>query len=65
MRVKSLILVLLFIFIASCANDKNKNVELIEKKEINLQMIDAYNEGLEKLNSGDGLSAAKKFSVEK
>ncbi len=62
MRVKSLILVLLFIFIASCANDKNKNVELIKKKEINLQMIDAYNEGLEKLNSGDGLSAAKKFS---
>ena len=35
---------------------------MIENKEIDLQMIDAYEEGIIALDDGDGLSAAKKFS---
>ena len=45
----------------SCSKDK-KIVEVIEKKEIELQMIDSYQEGLEALENLDGYLAAKKFS---
>ena len=36
--------------------------KIISEKEINLQMIDSYNEGLKLLESGDGLSASNKFN---
>tara|TARA_B100000401_G_scaffold437079_1_gene381887 strand:+ start:969 stop:1805 length:837 start_codon:yes stop_codon:yes gene_type:complete len=53
-------LFILFLVLTSCS--KEKNIEVIEEKEINLQMIDAYQEGMKFLNDGDGLTAAKKFS---
>ena len=37
-------------------------IDYIEKKEIDLQMIDAYQEGMIALDEQDGLTAAKKFS---
>ena len=40
----------------------DKKVSIIEEKEINLQMIDAYEEGIKALDEQDGLTAAKKFS---
>ena len=45
----------------SCSNNEKK-VSLIEEKDIELQMIDAYKEGLEFLKAGDVLYAAKKFN---
>tara|TARA_B100000674_G_C37768234_1_gene881218 strand:+ start:119 stop:955 length:837 start_codon:yes stop_codon:yes gene_type:complete len=53
-------LFILFLVLTSCS--KEKNIEVIEEKEINLQMIDAYQEGIKFLDDGDGLTAAKKFS---
>ena len=61
MRLNSIILLLIFLIITSCAKEKN-NIEIIAQKEIDLQMIDAYREGLEELELGDGLNAAKKFT---
>ena len=61
MRLINFCLILTFIFFLSCAKEE-KNVEVIQEKEINLQMIDAYEEGIEILETGDGLLAAKKFS---
>ena len=61
MRLINFCLILIFIFFLSCAKEE-KNVEVIQEKEINLQMIDAYEEGIEILETGDGLLAAKKFS---
>ena len=61
MRYLSLTLFAAFILLSSCAKDAS-NVEIIQDKEIKLQMIDAYNEGLEALEYQDGLTAAKKFS---
>ena len=61
MQYLSLFLILSFLLFSSCAKD-DSGVEIIEEKEIKLQMIDAYNEGLDALENEDGLTAAKKFS---
>jgi len=61
MQYLSLFLILSFLLFSSCAKD-DSGVEIIEEKEIRLQMIDAYNEGLDALENQDGLTAAKKFS---
>lgn len=61
MQYLSLFLILSFLLFSSCAKD-DSSVEIIEEKEIRLQMIDAYNEGLDALENQDGLAAAKKFS---
>ena len=55
-------LILILILNVSCKGNKSEDVSLITEKEINLQMIDAYNEGLTLLESGDGLSASNKFN---
>ena len=61
MRVFILSLFTILIFLTSCTKEKTL-VEVIEKKEIDLQMIDAYEQGLKALDDNDGLTAAKKFS---
>ena len=61
MRLITYLLLILSIILTSCSKDK-KIVEVIEKKEIELQMIDSYQEGLEALENLDGYLAAKKFS---
>ena len=57
---RALIIILVF-FANSCSKEKPK-VSLIKEKEINLQMIDAYREGVEAFEKGDSLLAAKKFN---
>ena len=59
---KSIIIFGLFLLIVSCAKEEIKSVEVIEEKQIDLQMIDAYQEGLNALENQDGFTAAKKFS---
>tara|TARA_B100001121_G_scaffold55281_1_gene48765 strand:- start:1743 stop:2582 length:840 start_codon:yes stop_codon:yes gene_type:complete len=61
MRFFTFILFAIFIFLNSCAKEET-TVEVIQEKEIDLQMIDAYEEGLNALDSEDSLLAAKKFS---
>ena len=61
MRLITLSLLLIILFLTSCAKDESKIV-VIEEKEIDLQMIDAYREGVDALDENDGLTAAKKFS---
>ena len=55
------ILIIVFIFLNSCSKDEKK-ISIIEEKEINLQMIDAYKEGVKALEEGDVIFAAKKFN---
>jgi outer membrane protein assembly factor BamD len=57
---KIFILVIL-ISITSCTK-KDEIISVVEEKSLEMQMIDAYNEGLEELNKNDVIYAAKKFN---
>ena len=54
----SLIIILSFI---SCSEKKEK-ISLIKEDNLEMQMIEAYNEGLKEFNNGDVFFAAKKFN---
>jgi len=56
-----LLFIILIIFLNSCSKQEEK-VSMIQEKELRLQMIDAYKEGLIALEEGDVLFAAKKFN---
>ena len=60
MRFFTFLIIITSAFLISCAKEE-PTVEIIEEKEINLQMIDAYQEGLKALDDSDGLLAAQKF----
>ena len=49
-------------FLATCKNNDKEPVSVIEEKDLDLQMIDAYKEGLKFLDDGFFLDAAKKFN---
>ena len=61
-NMKNIFLLILFIFLISCAQKSKEVVTKIESKELDEQMIDAYNEGLRALDEGDVLFATKKFN---
>ena len=54
----SLLMILSFI---SCSEKKEK-ISLIKEDNLEMQMIEAYNEGLKEFNNGDVFFAAKKFN---
>ena len=56
-----LLFILLIVFSSSCSK-KEEKISIIKEKEINLQMIDAYKEGIKAFEEGDVLFAAKKFN---
>ena len=56
----NILIILIFLFLNSCSNDKKK-IDIIEE-DIELQMIESYKEGIKALESGDVLFAAKKFN---
>ena len=56
-----LFIIILIIFANSCSK-KEEKISIIKEKEINLQMIDAYKEGVKAFEGGDALFAAKKFN---
>ena len=60
-RIKFINFFLIFIFCFSCSKDV-VNKPIIKEKNIELQMIEAYQEGLKELKKGDALFAAKKFN---
>jgi len=57
-----LFFIIIFLFIASCGDKNKSQLSEIKDQNIELQMIDAYNEGKEALDKGDVLFAAKKFN---
>ena len=62
MSIRSLTYILiLFIFCLSCTK-KIEDKSLIKETNLELQMIEAYQEGLKELKRGDALFAAKKFN---
>ena len=55
-------LLLILILISACSSKDEKKLIEIKEKEIDLQLLEAYKEGLEALDGGDVLFAAKKFN---
>ena len=55
------IILFISIFLISCSKDNIKK-SIIEEKSLDLQVLDAYREGMESLKGGDVLFAAKKFN---
>jgi len=52
---------ILFFLLISCSNNTKKE-SAINEKSLDLQVLEAYQEGLKSLNEGDVLFAAKKFN---
>ena len=57
----SLFFIILITFLISCSQ-KDEKISLIKEDNLEMQMIEAYNEGLEEFNKGDIFFAAKKFN---
>ena len=57
----SILIAIFFLLLTSCSSNKEK-IDIIEEEDIELQMIDAYKEGLQALEEGDVLFAANKAS---
>ncbi len=58
---KALLCIFLIFIISSCSS-KNDRVSILEDENLEFQMIDAYTEAYEELESGDVIYAAKKFN---
>ena len=56
-----LFLVSILVLCVSCTKDQSKK-SVIKEKSLDLQVMEAYNEGVKSLESGDVLFAAKKFN---
>ena len=54
------IFIILTLFLISCSG--KEKVSIIKEKDIELQMIDSYREGMKAFNDGDVLFAAQKFN---
>ena len=55
-------LLLTLLLISACSSKDEKKLIEIKEKEIDLQLLEAYKEGLKALDGGDVLFAAKKFN---
>ncbi len=56
-----IIILIVFLNLYSCTK-KDEKISLVEEKSLEMQMIDAYNEGLEELEKNDVIYAARKFN---
>ena len=62
MIINKLIFLLVLIFLITACSKKIENESLIKEKSLELQVLEAYQEGKESLEKGDVLFAAKKFN---
>ena len=62
MKFQKIIFCWLILFVLVSCSQKEEKVSLIKENNLEMQMIDAYNEGLKELNRGDIFFAAKKFN---
>lgn len=60
-KVNNFIIVFLLLFLISCGKEKQE-ISKITETNIQLQMIEAYQDGLEALEDGDVILASKKFN---
>lgn len=58
---QKLFLLFLILLVFSCSK-KEENKLIIKEKDLELQMIDSYKQGVEALNNGDGITAANSFN---
>ena len=56
-----LVCLLILIGLISCS-EKEEKISIIKEDNLEMQMIEAYNEGLKEFNRGDIFYAAKKFN---
>tara|TARA_A100001011_G_scaffold324856_1_gene347443 strand:+ start:2562 stop:3395 length:834 start_codon:yes stop_codon:yes gene_type:complete len=56
------ILLFFFLIIISSCSSKNDKISILEDENLELQMIDAYKDAYDELESGDVIYAAKKFN---
>ena len=61
LKIKFIFILLIFVFLSSCSKEVTEK-SIVKKKDMELQMIEAYDEGLKELKRGDALYAAKKFN---
>ena len=59
---KFFLLIILFVILVSCAKKEEFKETVIKEKSLDLQVLEAYQEGMKNLESGDVLYAAKKFN---
>mgnify|MGYP001484852828 CR=1 FL=1 len=57
-----ILIFLIFLNFTSCTKKKDEKISIVKEKSLEMQMIDAYNEGLEELENNDVIYAAKKFN---
>ena len=58
---KFLLFIIIILGFISCS-EKQEKISLIKEDSLEMQMIEAYNEGLKEFNRGDVFFAAKKFN---
>ena len=56
-----IVILLFFLNLNSCTK-KDEKISIVEEKSLEMQMIDAYNAGLEELEKNDVIYAARKFN---
>ena len=61
MNIKSFIIIVIILINVACSK-KDEKTSVITEKNLELQVLEAYREGMEALESGDVLFAAKKFN---
>jgi len=61
LSLKYISLLVLLILTISCSKEQEK-ISIIEEENLELQMIEAYNDGLRELERGDVIYASKKFN---
>jgi outer membrane protein assembly factor BamD len=59
---KFFLFIILFVTLVSCAKKEEFKESVIKEKSLDLQVLEAYQEGMKNLESGDVLYAAKKFN---
>ena len=62
MKFHNFLLSILIVFGLISCSDKEEKISLIKEDNLELQMIEAYEEGINELNRGDIFFAAKKFN---
>ena len=62
MSILSKILILIVFFNFTSCTKKDEKISIVEEKSLEMQMIDAYNAGLEELEKNDVIYAARKFN---
>ena len=62
MKFHKIVVCFFIIFILVSCSQKKEKISLIKENNLEMQMIEAYKEGLKELNKGDIFFAAKKFN---